>query len=528
MTQNTHKTKTPLPPFPFAIGADPEFLLFHGAQALDATRVISAFMKNRRGVERRNAGYNISDVGEIGWDGASSTAEIRPKASKDPSVLVGRIGRLLATTHQRMPFLDYTTLSIGSPIGGHIHLDLPGPVSQNARLTNRMQKLLASFLMPVIASEHRISSNARLNQNYGKADDMKWGAVARTPDGDERNQHLVEVRGLSAEWITSPKIALATICYMGVVWHEILARSDKLIKEKPVLKTKGHINAIQTLMLSDYTTIEKAVIHSLAKLVRQFELYPAYKEHVDIILQPKMAMRLKEKAGWNIAEGWGFEGSDRQPTKRVLMSDKKVAEKLKNTQRSLAEAGFELSYNDDYNVSFYAKAITDRVAALNWKLKHEYFLFGLKKGISGFAAMRVKEQTFYAIPSDNPKQATELSCRKMGDRFTANSMEAVRIDPKSGKTRRGTAQQIVVGIPFEPRTKNDIKEFLELIYAIENGKMQPRAIAEFAEPVVPRVSKEHAAPDAAQVIAQSVRRQDGTHMSVSEALQDVLSDTPAQ
>ena len=67
--------------FPFMIGADPEFLMFHGAKAVDAKAVLTEFLKNKPTILSAQAGFKIEGVGEIGWDGASSTGEIRPDAS---------------------------------------------------------------------------------------------------------------------------------------------------------------------------------------------------------------------------------------------------------------------------------------------------------------------------------------------------------------------------------------------------------------------------------------------------------------
>ena len=521
---------------PFKVGADPEFLIFHGVRALDAQNMMSAFFARKSGMRQAQMGYKIDKVGEIGWDGAASTGELRPEPSDSPAEVVNKIGTLIGTMHKHLPFLDYTTLSIGSPIGGHVHLDAPAELVQLGRggassteqqkEMNRVQKLLASFLMPIVASEHRVSSNSRLAMDYGRVDDMRW---------DQRgSQGTIEVRGMSAEWITSPKIAMATLAYMGVVWHELLKHNKELIKEKSILKTKGHIDAIQRMMLSDYKPIEDAIIRSMQKIVRGFELYPQFKEEIELILHPREAMAIKDKAGWNLTDGWKIT-SDKvrsQPTKKTLLSDKKVADRLKSADHTAIEQGFHVPYNDDYNMQLFAKAITDRIAGLNWKLSHEYFLFGLKKGIEGYAAMRTDNKKFYAIPLNQDKDKTQVSCEKMAGRFEQEQRNSVRIDPKTGKTRRNGSNQIVIGIPYSVRAENNTKSLVDLVWSIEHGKISPKELAEFEVEEAPaakepEVNSEQVIETSMEIMSGRGRNGGSNTVSVDQDTLAAMNDTPA-
>lgn len=485
------------------IGADPEFLMFHGTKAINAQSLMNNFMKSKTGLRHGNLGYTIPSAGEVGWDGASSTGEIRPLPSNSPEGLTKNIGILLKTMHKYMPFLDYTTLSIGNPIGGHLHLDVephlvarigtdyedgdfisedndeePSTETNTKRVTkkqqqaemNRITKLLATFVMPIVASEHRVSSTGRLAGNYGKADDIRW---------DKRDgQGTLEIRGMSAEWLTSEKTTLSTIAYFAVVMNEVSKHNKELIKAEGVLKTKGHINAIQLMMLSDYSVIENAVIRSLTKTIKEFELYPQFKEEVDFIMDPKAVMAEKEKHGWTLNSGWNLGNQGSTPTKKDIFSTAKINKKLKSADHVALEEGLTVPYNDDYNVQLFARAITDRIATLNWKLNNEYFLFGLKKGIKGYIAMKCKENTFYTIPENGNHSAHKATCEKMSQKFHKYGQQ-IRIDPKTGKTRRWGINQIIIGIPYNPRVENDPKQFLELIWELEKGKMEAKNIDHF-------------------------------------------------
>jgi len=410
----TTKPKIKERKLPFKLGADPEFLLFHGNRALNARGLLESFLKSKTGLRGGGGGYRMEGIGEIGWDGASSTGELRPEPADSPEGITQNIELLIKTMHKHLPFLDYTTLSIGASIGGHIHIDVPNhlvqsPGSNNSirptrtyapgeiqperpedntgtwglaprNITvreqqsemNRITKLLATFVMPIIASEHRISSTGRLAGSYGKADDIHW-------DRQNNGQGTLEIRGMSAEWMTSPKTVLSTMAYFAVIMNEVVKHNKELILEQAILKTKGHINAVQQMMLSDYQIIEVAIVKSLAKTIQQFELYKMFKEEVDFIMHPHAVMAEKEKYGWTLTSGWDLNEQGKNPTKKDIFSNKKIASRLKNADHVAIEEGFSVPFNDDYNVALFAKSITDRIATINWKLTNEYFLFGLKK-----------------------------------------------------------------------------------------------------------------------------------------------------
>lgn len=515
-TTATTKPKIKERKLPFKLGADPEFLLFHGNRALNAKGLIENFLRSKTGLRAGSLGFNMAGVGQIGWDGANSTGELRPDPSDSPEGLTQNIGILIETMHKHMPFLDYTTLSIGSSIGGHLHVDIPNHLIQQPTSNpsfnngisvfppatstpnnsnnswnlpertittkeqqsemNRITKLLATFVMPIIASEHRISSSGRLAGSYGKADDIHW-------DRQTNGQATLEIRGMSAEWITSPKTVLATVAYFAVVMNELVKHNKELILEKAILKTKGHITAVQHMMLSDYKIIEVAIVKSLYKTIQQFELYKMFKEEVDFIMHPHAVMAEKEKHGWTLTSGWNLDGKGKSPTKKDIFANRKIANKLKNADHVTIEEGFNVPYNDDYNISLFAKAITDRIATINWKLNNEYFLFGLKKGIQGYSAMKCKDNIFYIIPPKNPHENTKQSSSKMAEKFEGETRGQVRIDPKTGKTRRWGLNQVVIGIPYDPRAENNPKSLLELIWNIERNTLKPKPLNKFKKPI---------------------------------------------
>lgn len=480
--------------FPFKIGADPEFLMFHGSRALHASAVIDSFLKNKH-IRKLSMGYFIPDNGEIGWDGADSTGEFRPLPSNKPAELTRRLGRLIEIMHANIPLLDYTTLSIGAPIGGHLHLDVPTnlnipPTTEGntpkTLTSNRIEKLISTFIMPIIASEHRISSVGRLRAGYGKPDDLRWAMR-----GENNLQQTIEVRGLSSEWITSEAIAYATIAYIGVVWHEILKNNALLIRQPAILKTKNQITTIQETMFSDFILVEEAFMRGMRALIKKFELYKEFQTEVDFILSPKAVIKMKKASGWNLSDGWHFGNGKKQPLKRELLSQRKVAARLKSSRLASIENAFDIPFNEDYNVALFANAITQRIAAFSWKLQHEYLLFGLKKGIEGYAVMHMANGHFFSIPQNSNHDATDTTCKRMAKRFNEKILERLRIDPKTGRVNPKPENQILIGIPYDIRAENNVKSLISLVIDIEKaGIMMFKPLSEFADPVGQRKERE--------------------------------------
>ena len=158
--------------FQFNIGADPEFLLYHNSRMAPANKTIThTFGKKSTTYPEAQMGYKVASAGVVGWDGANSTGEFRPSPAKDPMKVAANIGELIKTTAKEIPYLTMTSLSIGSPIGGHIHLEVPNDheiKNITSQRQNSIIKILATFLTPIVASEHKISTAPRFGANgYG-------------------------------------------------------------------------------------------------------------------------------------------------------------------------------------------------------------------------------------------------------------------------------------------------------------------------------------------------------------------------
>lgn len=484
-TQNNKK-------LPFMIGSDPEYLLFYGNRSLDTKPILKNFFDNDPKFvlePREEKGFMFSSEevpsGDFGWDGQPSTGELRPRATKSVEQHVEFIGKMLEAINNKLPFVDITTLSIGSPIGGHVHLDNPffpeeEITSTNKRKNNQANKILTTFLVPIIAADHRISAMARLAGSYGKLSDIR--------NEYKGNTVTSEIRGLTAEWLTTPELAKATITYLAVVWHEICKDNvrKRLYQSDTILRSSSHQDSVHRLLLSDYNIITKALVREIKKEVKTFELYEKYKEECDLILNPNKVYKIKEKAGWNINKGWKLNKEIPKPTKKSLLDTRMIQNMVSKEEFPNIEEHFAVPYNNDYNVATFAKAISERVAVLNWSLKNRYILFGFRKKVKGMS-IRTDQNEYFMMSENETKDKISSICQKMRGRF--NNLD-IRINPKTGKNTDINQNTIIIGLPYDMRAQNDTKTLIKTIWDIENNNLEAKPFDDWPERELEEVGKE--------------------------------------
>ncbi len=457
------------------LGCDPEFMMFYGNRKADAATMFQAFFKNTGLLSGQ--GIRVMGAGDIGTEGAMG--EFRPLPASSPEGLVENLGILIKTMHQYMPFLDMTTLSIGTPAGGHVHLDMPIEMANDIRTQNRLVRIVSTMMMPIFASEHRLCAASRYTQShYGHANDVRYD--------HKGNSFCIELRALTSEWTCTPKIALTTLSYLSVIWNEAVKNHAKLAKEEIVFKNQPQIEAVQRMILADYRPIGAGLVTELGKLIRTFELYETFKEECEFILNPEAAFKEKEQAGWELFQGWGLRNKPKTITKRSLLADKAIKARVKTINADLLNSTLSMPFNNDYNVEMYARALAERTAALQWQLKNEYFLYGLKKGIKGFAAAKVNVEEYYNVPTNASAQDTVRGANKMKERFLSvkGLANGTRINPKTGKVRKGNIDAVVIGIPYDIRVEKNIKPLIELIWKIERGTMISKHTNEIKFPTI--------------------------------------------
>lgn len=443
-----------MPELKLKVGADPEYSVLWNGQKVAANEVIRKLFAG----DPRLSGHTLkTDGGELGCDGCAETGELRPIPSLDPLVTAGNVGKCLKEFLVKGQAFDLTTLSLWAPIGGHIHLELP-PEAQESSIQDWHRNLM-SFYLPIMLGEEKASVKIRFAR-YGKITDYH---------GPEGSRRTLEVRCPSAEWITTQKLAEATLAYMGVVWHEVIHNEKKLPKAL-ILKSIQQETALQDMAVNGFELATDGIMKEIAKAVRKFEMYEPFKEQIEYILKPNKILEDKRTVNYSIAEGWGFQKSSRNLTKRLFLSAQKEAP-------SIDGATFDIFHNDDMRTGFFAEELRKKVAS-GTKLNHPYYIFGLKKGIKGMLVFG--DEKYYQAPeyaTSDDVDAIRRTVGKMRDKAAQYEKEKLAIDFKRGRVLKQTNRCILIGVPFDQREKNDLKPFLEAVWQFEKSNLSEIKLA---------------------------------------------------
>lgn len=452
-----------MPEFPFKLGADPEFVITMNGFKLAAGETMSAYVKDyQRG--------STDEHGNLGTD-HNSIAEMRPTAEKDPKKVVEHLGAMISRCAKGMPWSELKTVSVWAPVGGHIHLERMG--TPYMQMTDRkrlaVHTALAGFSLPLIMGENHVNQKLRMQGGYGSITDLRVD-----------HAQTVEFRPLTAEWITTPRIAEATLAYMGVVWNELLYHSDHMSEFKEFLpKNQEQLSAIQKLAIDEFGVITQGMLKAMHKAIKKFALYPQFKDQIEFIFDVKAVREEKEKVDYDMIRGWKFsEKKGKIPTKRALFSKKEAKKRIDAINLDLIK-NFTKIFSAPSSSAIGINALKDDIAkataAFNWSLDNRYFLFGLPKGITSPMASNSDGNLIYGkalIKSQRDSSVVEGIFSQAASAFRSHPAFAMkRVDLKSGKSVSDEKHSILLGVPFDTRAKNDPKGVMQAIYAIEKDKI---------------------------------------------------------
>ena len=455
-------------PFPFKIGADPEFNILLHNKRLSAKQLFEQMLNNKKEwkKDRNEMGYTFADAGNIGWDGASATGEIRPTPNNLPEQVISNLGEMFSAISKISPIFELNTLSNKAPVGGHIHLEIP--MDWTEQKMQKMHKQLCSFYIPLLLGEDSVNLRIRTSENYGRISDYR---VETFKQQDNSTSKTYEFRVPSAEWLTTPKTALGTLAYLAVIFNEIMNNPKNLkLSKEIIIRNQEQAEALHSLSITNFVFLTKILLNKIKRTVKTFEFYPQYKKEIDFILNPAAVMKEKQHAQFNIINGWKLNQKTHF-TKRDLLNDKKLkANTLEIDLDSLSSAVY-LQYNDDEFVSEFVRAIKHRVLAFNWKLKNNYFFFGLRKGLKDFMVFNKNFQMLKGIES--VKTVKDLECIK----HVFDKMNSKFYLDNSGSSRSSDAiinkRHILIGIPYPERVARNFKSIIEIVYDIDKGRIKP-------------------------------------------------------
>jgi len=484
--------------FGFKIGADPEFVLTMQNRKVDAEQTMKLMLKGKKQFKIKGPGYEIGKYGNLGWDGAASTAEIRPSPENYPQKVVSNMANMFKEMIKHIKICDMSTISEFSPTGGHIHLEIPKDKKWKTNEQNIIQRRLSSFYLPILISENKTNLNLRLRQGYGSLKDHRVNKKFSHPDGSDG--FTIEFRAPSAEWLTTPKTAIATLSYIAVVYHEIINHPKKFEKYNDIIfKSDKQGDALQTLAIMEFNLLTTTILKKVKKYIRTFEMYPHYKKEIEYLFNPKQVIRDKQKANYDIALGWGLSEKTTLPKKsEILCNKKKIQDIAEKTDFDILKRVMNVSYNNDTNVTLFAETFKDRIAAFNWKLKNNYYIFGMRKGMPEIIAKDLKGNYLTGtktIKTFLDLDETEHLFARMMDKFNSgNNMSQFpnnsTIDFLTSKPKDLRESTIIIGIPYEMRIKENTKPFLSFLWSLEKNSPPKLTKKEIQSKVTDDTNKE--------------------------------------
>jgi len=454
----------------FTIGADPEISLLYGNKRIDANQFLYKCTK----LGHQSNTQIVFPEGIVGVDGCSSTAELRPQFSDDPYIVANNVGKLIAELHKITNILEMNTTSFYAPIGGHIHLSVMktddmtklSEVERN-RITTRMTKFMALFQLPMLASYNRQSELIR-TQCYGNITDSRFENRAGT--------YCMEYRAPNAEWLTNEKICKATIVYYAMIHNEVLNHYDDFNNRcEPILaSSKQQYSYLQNLVLTDYAKLSEKIIANIIKIAKTCELYQEYKADIDYILDYKQVYKDKESVEFNIGKGWNLVEKT-NITKKKMFNEKLISENIKDKNLDTLANFLDIAYNKDHNCQAFANALARRSVAYNWKFKHYYFIYGLRKGINDYIISDENFDIYKKISQLNgSNDVTNL--KNLLNRINMKFANAIYSENKTSSLKLSQflgKKVFFIGIPYDERDKMKTKNFLNTIFSLEKDILKP-------------------------------------------------------
>ncbi len=464
--------------FKFKMGCDPEFNMIFQGRKLHAQNTMQKVLNGKAGFQSTGSGFNTAE-GNIGWDGASTTAEIRTNPTDDLDVFTSSIKKIVEKLSKNFPGVEFSTLNEYAPIGGHIHLEVPKGIDPHSKTFTKQLDKFFPFLIPITLSENKISATVRIKTNYGAITDLRIDNKFNWPDGT--SGYTIEIRCPTAEWTTSEKITRGTLAYLGTVWHELTSHAKSFTEAtKKLPRTKEQIKAVHLLAMSNYEDGASPVLKEIKKHIKGFELYEQYKKEIDFILNPKEVVKEKKDCLYEATRGWGFAKEATKITKTEFMSEKAIQDNAaKENMDNKANPNY-IVYNKDFKVDQFAGALNERIVAFGWKPENTYVLFGLRKGIPDIIARNRRGE--YLLGESVIKTKGDLTnidntFKKLETKLSsAIGSPGKKIDVISEKIIDTKAKTILIGIPYDMRTKEDTRSMLSAIYDIESGKYKAKKI----------------------------------------------------
>lgn len=428
-------------PFPFLIGGDPEFNIIVGNEKVGA-RMLLTNLKHPTHLPE----------GDISHDHHEDTGEFNPKPAFTPRELTTNLDALIKTLSGLFPIAKLNTNSQDGWVGGHIHLDLPHKLIMTGcprPEMNQISRTLNFFWTLPLLGENPINIQVRRNNGSDGNGNRGYGRMDTYQDRYmEDGRTTYEFRLPSAEWLTYPKLAEATLAYVAAVWHEIINRKG-LTKFKPIVfKNLEQMENVSNAILSRYDPIVKTTLSTIKNAINKFEFYKPYKKQIDYLFDFKTILAEKEKINYDLTQGWT------NPKLWYKMPQPKDTVIAPNTE--ICEHFIPIYWNEDYKMDKVKSQLSQYIIQNKTEINNPICIYGLKK-----------EVKTYLVTTRNGVLAGEKLITT-----TANRDRIIRITDRM-RNRCNNDNIVAIGIPYEDRQNNTyLNPIIELITNLNKSKLK--------------------------------------------------------
>lgn len=449
---------------PFKMGCDPEFNVTILDKKIDCTKA-SKIIKKEISTEKP-----IKSIGGSLGDDANELLEMRPKPSNDIIELANNIKTILAVAHKELGMFGLTTYSLdGSCVGGHIHIGIGEKQPTTTEEYMAMVYQIFSFYLPIMLGEDQENNRLRGDNKYDT-----YGHFGDLRFEKKTGEYTCEIRTPTAEWMTTPKVMIATFAYVATIMNEILNNPKNLEKFSDfMLKDEMTMKNLERKARDRNWDYLNPILEKIKAAVETFQLYGMFKKEIKWLFDFEKVKAEKQKANFNAFIGWGF---NKKPTVKEISNKQKLLDSftdINDNYERVKKWVPQFCTNKDPGVSAIVHDIQKTIITKKWHINKKYVFYGTNFNQPTITSTNRIYFSENLIQNQELIAHTKYITAKLQKRFGFKDNEA-----------------FFIGIPNTIRGNNDFHKILPIILQIENNSYLDRPSYDMSQIKAQEMKKE--------------------------------------
>ena len=393
-------------------------------------------------------GLKVEGFGDVGWDGHDATGEMRPKHSDSPLEHVNNISKILEFVNSKTKTAKLAAVNNGDcHTGGHIHLG-----HKTSDIGLQTLNIFSAFMLALVNADgdkgYALKRISRSGQSI-PSEEFTFGSYGSLKDWRSElrgSYHVYEFRSLTSSWMSTKELAAVTIATAGACFEGLVSLHRESPEKYKALQKRmmPYVNSLLTLQKLSLLDHDGVVFSGIARKIRaEMRNLPTYKKwckEIERALSPGFQKEQVSKGGSDIVAGWKISNGSRIPLYR-LQKEIKISECDLNDCLSM----YAPSFSNDINVTNFAMEIAKAANGLNWSLKKNLRIYGVREGVNAFIIMNGNKEA--AVVKNGPGTLTtenlDVAYTQLKGRITGSTVASKR-------------SAVSIGIPFEVRRTNNL------------------------------------------------------------------------